>query len=184
MLQAEGPTFMLWTAWMRVRHPIAPLIHGYVSLFDFPSSHVWMWELNHKEGWTLKNQCFRTVVLEKTLESALDSKKIKPVNPKGNQPWIFIGRTDAEAEVPILRPPNLKSWLIGKDPDAGKDRRRRGQQKMRCLDSITDSMDMSLHKFQEKVKDSLACCSPWGHKESDMTEQLTNDEVSLWSLTF
>ena len=184
MLQAEGPTFMLWTAWMRVRQPIAPLIHGYVSLFDFPSSHVWMWELNHKEGWTLKNQCFRTVVLEKTLESALDSKKIKPVNPKGNQPWIFIGRTDAEAEVPILWPPNLKSWLIGKDPDAGKDRRRRGQQKMRCLDSITDSMDMSLHKFQEKVKDSLACCSPWGHKESDMTEQLTNDEVSLWSLTF
>ena len=116
MLQAEGPTFMLWTAWMRVRHPIAPLIHGYVSLFDFPSSHVWMWELNHKEGWTLKNQCFRTVVLEKTLESALDSKKIKPVNPKGNQPWIFSGRTDAEA--PILWPPDEKSQLIGKDPNA------------------------------------------------------------------
>ena len=78
-----------------------------------------MWELNHKEGWAPKNWCFQTVVLEKTLESPLDSKEIKPVNPKGNQLWIFIGRTDAEA--PILWPPDAKSWLIEKDPDAGKD---------------------------------------------------------------
>ena len=83
-------------------------------------------ELEHKEGWALKNWCFRIVVLEKTLESPLDSKEIKPVNPKGNPPWIFIGRTDAEAEVPILWPPDAKRWLTGKDPDAGKDR---GQEK-------------------------------------------------------
>ena len=80
-----------------------------------------MWELDHKEGWIFKNWCFVIVVLEKTLESPLDSKEIKPVNPKGNQPWIFLGRTDAKAEIPILWPPILKSWLTGKDPDAGKD---------------------------------------------------------------
>ena len=85
----------------------------------FSSSHVWMWELDHKEGWALKNRCFRTA-LEKTLESPLDSTEIKPVNPEGNQLWIFIGRTDAEAEAPILWPPAAKSWL-GKDPDVGKD---------------------------------------------------------------
>ena len=80
-----------------------------------------MWELDHKEGWTLKNCCFWTVVLEKTLESPLDSKEIKLVNPKGNHPWIFTGNTDAEAESPILWPPDGKSWIIGKDPDAGED---------------------------------------------------------------
>ena len=87
----------------------------------FFSNHVWMWEWDHKESWVLKNWCFWTVVLEKTLESLLDCKKIKPVNRKGNLSWIFIGRTDAEAEIPILWPPDVKSWLIGKDPDAGKD---------------------------------------------------------------
>ena len=85
------------------------------------SRNVWMWELDRKEGWGTKNQGFWILVLEKTLESSLDYKEIKPVNPKGNQPWIFIGRTDAEAEAPILWPPDVKSWLIGKDPDAGKD---------------------------------------------------------------
>ena len=89
--------------------------------YGFSSSHVWMWELDYKESWALKNWCFWTVVLEKTLESSLDSKDIEPVNPKGNQSWIFIGRTDAEAETPILWPPAVKNWLIGKDPDAGKD---------------------------------------------------------------
>ena len=87
--------------------------------YGFSSSHVWMWELDHKEGWALKNQCFWTVVLEKTLESPLDCKEIRPVNPKGNQLWIFIGRTNAEA--PILWPSDVKSWLIWKDPDVGKD---------------------------------------------------------------
>ena len=84
-------------------------------------SYIWMWELDHKEGWALTNWCFQTVLLEKMLENPLDSKKIKPVNPKGNKPWIFIGRTDAEAEAPILWSPDAKSWLIGKDSDAGKD---------------------------------------------------------------
>ena len=88
--------------------------------YDFSSSHVWMWELNYKEGWVLKNWCFWTVVLEKIIESPLDIK-IKPVNPKGNQLWIFIGRTDAEAEAPILWPPDAKNLLIKKDPSVGKD---------------------------------------------------------------
>ena len=92
--------------------------------YGFSSSHVQMWELDDKESWELKNWCFWTVVLEKTLESPLDYKESQPVNPKGNQPWIFIGRTDAEAETPILWAPNVKSWLIWKDPDAGKDWRQ------------------------------------------------------------
>ena len=89
--------------------------------YGFSSSHVWMWELDYKESWTLRNWCFWIVALEKTLESPLDSKEIQPVHPKGNQSWIFIGRTDAEAEAPILGPPDAKSWLIWKDPDAGED---------------------------------------------------------------
>ena len=90
----------------------------------FSSSHVWMWELDHKESWALKNWCFWTVVLEKTLESPLDCKEIQPVNPQGNLSWIFTGRTDAEAEAPILWPPEGKKWPILKDPDAGKDWRQ------------------------------------------------------------
>ena len=89
--------------------------------YGFSGSHVWMWELDYKESWMLKNWCFWTVMLEKTLESPLDCKEFQLVHPKGNHPWIFIGRTDAEAETPILWPPDEKNWLIGKDPDAGKD---------------------------------------------------------------
>ena len=89
--------------------------------YGFSSSHVWMWELDYKESWVPKNWCFWTVVLEETLESPLDCKEIQPVHLKGNQSWILIGRTDAEAETPILRPRNIKNWIIGKDPDAGKD---------------------------------------------------------------
>jgi len=92
--------------------------------FGFSCIHVWMWDLNCKEGWVPKNWCFWTVVLEKTLESPLDCKEMQPVHPKGNQSWMFIGRTYAEAETPILWPPNVKNWLIGKDPDAGEDRMR------------------------------------------------------------
>ena len=92
--------------------------------YGFSSSHLWMLELDHKESWALKNWCFWTVVLEKTLESPLDCKEIKPINPKRNQSWIFVGRTDAEAEDPILWPPDVKNWLIWKDPDAGKDWRQ------------------------------------------------------------
>ena len=97
----------------------------YSQSYGFSSSHVWVWKLNHKEGWVPKSWFFWIVVLEKTLESPLESKEIKPVNPKGSQSWILIGRTDAEAEAPTLWPPDAKSWLIGKDPDAGKDRRQK-----------------------------------------------------------
>ena len=93
----------------------------YRHSYGFFISHVWMWELDHKESWALKNWCFWTVVMEKTLESPLDCKEIQPVHPKGNQSWIFIGRTDAEAKTPIIWPPDVKNGLTGKDPDAGKD---------------------------------------------------------------
>ena len=92
--------------------------------YGFSSSHVWMWELDHKESWVLKNWCFWIVLLEKTLESPLDSTEIKPVNPKGNQSWIFIRRIETESEAPILWPPDVNNWLIGKDSDAGKDWRQ------------------------------------------------------------
>ena len=100
---------------------------AYRQSYGFSNSHVWMWELDYKESWVLKSWCFWTTMLEKTLESPLDSKEIQPVNPKGNQSWLFIGKTDVEAETPILWPPAVKSWLIGKDPDAGKELRAGGE---------------------------------------------------------
>ena len=141
-----------------------------------------MWELDHKESWVPKNRCFWTVVLEKTLESPLDCKEIPPVHPKGNQPWIFIGSTDAESEIPILWPPDAKSWLIWKDSDAGKDW---GQEK-----GTTENGMVGWHhwlygqefEYAPGVGDrqgSLACCSPWGHKKSDMTEWLNWTEQNL-----
>ena len=124
--------------------------------------------LDQKEGWAPKNWCFQIVVLEKTLESPLDSKEIKSVNPKGNQPWIIIGRTDAEAEAPLLWPPDVKSWLIGKDPDAGKDW---GQEEKRMTEGEMVGWHHWLngHEFEQTPGDdegqgSLVCCSPWGLK--------------------
>ena len=117
-----------------------------------------MWELDHQEDWALKNWCFWTVVLEKTLESPLDCKEIQPVNPKGNQFWVFIGRTDAEAL--ILWPPDGKSQLIGKDPSAGKDweQEEKGVTEDEMVDSISDSLDMNLSKLQGRMEDRGAWC--------------------------
>ena len=134
--------------------------------YGFSSSHVWIWEVDHKEGWVPKNWCFQIVVLEKTLDSPLDSKKIKPVNPKGNQPWVFIGRTDAEAV--ILWSPDVKSQLIGKDPDVGKDWRQ--EEKGVTEDEMVGWHHwINGHEFEKtlggsKGQESLACCSPWGTK--------------------
>ena len=120
----------------------------YSKCYGFSSSHVMMWELDYKDSWVPKNWCFWTVVLEKTPESPLDGKEIKPVNHTGNQSWIFIGRTDAEAETLILWPPDVKAWLIGKDPDAGKDRRWEKKEMTEDeMAGITNLMDMSLSKL-------------------------------------
>ena len=145
------------------------------------SRHVWMWELEYRENWVLKNWCFWTVVLKKTLERPLDCKEIKPVNPEGNQSWIFIGRTDADAETPIVWPPDVKNWLIGKDPDAGKDWRQEEKE-------LTEDEMVGWHhrlnglEFEQASgagdgQGSLACCSLWDCKELDTTVWLNWTEI-------
>ena len=144
----------------------------------FSSSHVWLWQLDYKESWEPKNWWFWTVVLEKTLESLLDCKEIKSVNPKGNQLWKFIGRTDAEAELQYFGHLMWRTNALEKTLMLGmtEGKRRREWQRMRWLDSITNSIDMNLSKLREsKEQGSLACSNPWGHEESDMTWQLNNN---------
>ena len=144
--------------------------------YDFSSSHVWMWESNYKESWALKNWRFSTVVLEKTLESPLDSTEIQLVPPTGNQSWIFLRRTEVEAEIPILRPPDAKNWLIWKDPDSGKDW---GQEEKGTIEDEMAGWNHRLdgHEFgwTPGVGDrqgGLACCNSCCHKELDMTDWL------------
>ena len=135
------------------------------NLYGFSRSHVRMWELDHKEGWALKNWCFQTSVLEKTLESPLDWKEIKPVSPKGYLPWTFIARTDAEAEAPILWPSDVETWVIGKDPDAGKDWRQ--EEKGTTEDELVGwHHRCNGHEFEQALEvgegqGGLVCCSPW-----------------------
>ena len=144
--------------------------------YGFSSSHVWMWELDCKDSWAPKNWCFWTGVLEKTLESPLDFKEIQPVHPKGDKSWMLIGRTDVETETPILWPPDAKSWLIWKDPDAGKD--WGPEEKGTTEDEIVGwhhRLDGHGFGWTPGVSDGqggLVCWGSWGHKESDMTEWL------------
>ena len=154
-----------------------------VKAMVFSSSCVWMWELDYKESWVPKNWCFWTMVLENSLESPLDCKEIQPVHPKGDQSWIFTGRTDAEAEAPILWPPDVKNWLIGKDPGAGKDWKQDEK-------GTTEGEMAGWHhrlggdefKWTPGVGDGqggLACCNSWGCKDSDMTERLNWTEYGI-----
>ena len=151
--------------------------------YGFSSGHVCMWELEYEESWVPKNWCFWTVVLEKTLDSPLDCKEIQPVHPKGDQSWVFIGRTDVEAETPIIWPPDAKSWLIWKDPDAD---RAWGQEE----NGMTEDEMVGWHHRRNghgfgwtlgvgDEQGGLACCDSWGHKESDMTELLNWTELML-----
>ena len=146
-----------------------------------------IWKLDYKESWVQKNWCFWTVVLEKTLESPFDCKEIQPVHSKGDQFWVFIGRTDAEAETPVLWPHHMKSWLIGKEPDAGRDWMQ--EVKGTTEDEMAGGHhQLNAHEFGWTLgvgdgQGGLACCDSWGHKESDMTEQLNWTEHMSISIT-
>ena len=149
--------------------------------YHFSSSHVWMWELDHKESWAPKNWCFWSVVLEKTLESPLDCMEIQPVHPKGDQSWMFIGRTDAEAETPVFWPPDAKSWLIGKDSDAGKDweQEEKGttEDEMAGWHHWLDECESEWTLGVSDGQGGLVCCSSWGQRESPMAEWLNGTEL-------
>ena len=167
-------------AWHAVVHGVTKSqtwLSDWTTAIDFSSSHVWMWDLDHKESWALKKWCFWTVVLAKTLESSLNYKKFQPANPEGNQPWIYIGRTDAEAESPTLWPPDLKSQFIGKDHDAGKmkGRRRKGNRGWDGWHHHLKGHESEQATEHSERQGSLACCRLWGRKDSNTTEQLNNN---------
>ena len=147
-----------------------------------------MWELDCEESWASKNWCFWTVVLEKTLESPLDCKEMQPVHPKGDQSWVFIGRTDADAETLILWPHDVKSWIIGKDPDAGKDWGQ--EEKGTAEDEMVEwHHRLNGYEFEWTLgvgdgQEGLACCNPWGCRESYTTERLNWAELIIDSLCY
>ena len=144
--------------------------------YGFSNSHVCMWELDCEESWTLKDWCFWTVVLEKTLESPLDCKEIQPVHSEGDQPWVFLGRNDAKAETPVLWPPHTKSWLIGKDSDAGRDwgQEEKGmtEDEMAGWHHRVDGHESEWTPGVGDGQGGLVCCDSWGRRELDMTERL------------
>ena len=173
------------TELFKIRHITLPTKVRLVKAMVFPvvmyGCESWIWELDSEESWVPKNLCFWTVVLETTLENLLNCKEIQPVH-KGNQFWIFIGRTNAEAETSILWPSEAENWLIGKDPDAGKDWRQ--EEKGMTEDEMVGwHHQLDGHEFEQAPEvgngqEILACCSPWGCKESDMTEWLNGTELN------
>ena len=152
----------------------------------FSCGHVWTWELDCEEGWALKNWCFWTVVLEMTLESPLDCKEIQPVHSEGDQPWDFFGRNDAKVETPVLWPPHKKSWVIGKDSDAGRDREQ--EEKGTTEDEVAgwhhwlDGRESGWTLGVGDGQGGLACCNSWGRKELDTTERLNWTELNWMRL--
>ena len=154
--------------------------------YSFSSSHVWTWGLDHKESWAPKNWFFWTVVLEKMLESPLDCKEIQPVYSEGVQSWVFFARTDAEAETPILWLPHVKSWLIGKDSDAGRDwgQEEKGmtEDEMAWWHHWLDGRESEWTPGDGDGQGGLVCCDSWGLKESDATEQLFWSDILTFSL--
>ena len=175
----EGKLWPTWIAYLKAETLLChkgPSSQGY----GLSSGHVWMWEVDSEKSWAPKNWCFWTVVLEKTLESPLDCKEIQPDHPK-DQSWVFTGRTGAEAETPILWPPYAKSWLIGKDPDVGRDW---GQEEKGTTEDEMAGWHhwLNAHGFVQTPgvgdgQGGLACCDSWGRKESDATEQLNWTEL-------
>ena len=169
---------------LKSRDITLPRNNHLVKAIIFPSSHIWMQELDYKEGWVPKNWCFWTAVLKKTLQSPLECKEIKPVNSKGNQSWIFTGRTDTEVEAPIFWPPDVKSQFIRKYPDAGKDWKQ--EEKGMTEDKMVKWHHwLNWHEFEQAPGDgegqgSLACCSPWGHSVGHDWVTGEQQNQSLW----
>ena len=157
-------------------------LYNLLCFLENTSSHVWMWDLDCEGSWALKNWCFWTVELEKTLESSLDCEEIQPVHSEGDQPWDFFGRNDAKAEIPVLWPPHAKSWLTGKDSDAGRDwgQEEKGttEDEMAGWHHQLDGCEFEWTPGDGDGQGGLACCNSWGHKELDTTEQLNWTELN------